>query len=121
MDFEQQVIDQVKSAIRDSIKEKLSGYGSPLQSIISDAVKLNDAKIRNIVYSSVSAVVDSEEFKKEMTTQFAHSVARKLTISFSEGLADRAMQAIKSDQVLRAKAISAVEQLISSSQNNTGK
>lgn len=112
MNFEQEIVNQVKDAIRSSIKERLSGYGSPLTSIVNDAVKANDTKIREIVYGAVSAVLESEDFRKEMQNQFAHSVARKLTVQFSDSLADKAMQAIKADQVLRAKAIAAVAAVI---------
>ena|SRR5579872_3993258 len=115
-DLDQQILNEVKDAIRASIREKLSGYSSPLTNIVNDAVKRNDDKIRAIIYSAVDSIVESDAFKEEMRNQFAHSVARKLTIQFSDSLADKAMQAIKSDQVLKAKAIAAVAKVIDSAQ-----
>lgn len=112
MDLEKEVIDSVQEAIRTSIKEHLCGYNSPLQKIVDEAVKVHDKQIREVVYLAVSSTVSSNEFKEEMRTAFAHTVARQLVADFSKSLAAKATEAVKCDQVLRARAVSAVEDIL---------
>lgn len=92
-------------------KEKLEGYSSPLDSIIADAFKMNEAAIRSAVYAATTECVKAESFQKQLTEALNHKLAN-LVINKCAGLVEKSFQSLMQDQVLRNKLQSAVIEII---------
>lgn len=92
-------------------KEKLEGYSSPLDQIVTDAFKMNEATIRTAVYAATTECVKSESFGKQLIDALNHKLAN-LVINKCAGLVEKSFQALMQDQVLRTKLQSAVIEII---------
>ena len=101
-----------EAAIR-RFKEKLEGYGSPLDAIISDAFKVNSDIIRAAVYKATSDCVNSEDFAAQLVQHLNHKLAN-LIINKCSGLVEKSFQALMQDAVLRNRLQSAVIAIIES-------
>lgn len=92
-------------------KEKLEGYRSPLEPIIEEAFKANDAAIRKAVHAATSECVNSPDFAKQLVNQLNHKLAN-LVINKCSGLVEKSFNNIMQDAVLRTKLQTAVIAII---------
>lgn len=99
-----------ESAIK-RFKEKLEGYGSPLDPIIADAFKVHGETIRAAIYKATGDCVNSPDFKEHLVAALNHKLAN-LVINKCSGLVEKSFQTVMQDQVLRTKLQSAVITII---------
>lgn len=108
---EEQLMSIMAKAAISRFKEKLEGYSSPLDSIITDAFKVNEPTIRKAVYEATTNTVHSDSFGKALTEALNHKLAN-LVISKCSGLVEKSFQNLMQDQVLRTKLQAAVVSII---------
>jgi hypothetical protein len=92
-------------------KSKLEGYASPLESIITDAFKLNSDTIRAAVYKATAECVNSPDFAAQLVQHLNHKLAN-LVINKCAGLVEKSFNSLMQDAVLRNKLQSAVIEII---------
>ena len=108
---EEQLESLLATAAIKRFKEKLEGYASPLDGIITDAFKINEPAIRKAVYEATTNTVNSDAFTKSLTDALNHKLAN-LVINKCSGLVEKSFQTLMQDQVLRNKLQSAVIAII---------
>ncbi len=112
MNFEQEIKNTIQKALGESVRKHLDDYASPLKTMVFDAIRVNDSELRSFIYESVSAVIADESFRNSARDQIKHKVAKELTNSFGEGIFKRSIEQLKSDPLIKARCISAIEKII---------
>lgn len=110
---EEQVAALMANAAIMRFKQKLEGYSSPLDSIITDAFTINETAIRKAVHEATTKTVQSESFSKSLLDALNHKLAN-LVINKCAGLVEKSFQNLMQDPVLRNKLQSAVIAIIES-------
>ncbi len=112
-EFDKQVLTIMQNAVSDTIKARMTEYGSPLKPIIDDAFKVHAETIRKIMYESMGEAISDGNFKESVKQAFYHKVARGLVDGIS-GSVDKAINQFKQDPTIKAKMVLAIEQIIKS-------
>lgn len=111
MNFEQKVLDVIYETISTQIGSALSGYNSPLRKVVDGVVNKHYEKLQNDFESALLGVIDKKGFEKELRDCFQHVLAKQFVSSFTS-TTDKAISTIKNNQVLKAKMIVAIENII---------
>jgi hypothetical protein len=93
------------------VKNKLEGYNSPLEAIVTDAFKLNSDAIRAAVYKATAECVSSPDFGAQLVQHLNHKLA-SLVIAKCSGLVEKSFQGLMQDPILRNKLQSSVIAII---------
>lgn len=109
--LEKDILASINHSIQEVIKERLSGYDSPLTKLVNSVVGENEQKLRTVFSEAFVLVVDSNDFKKEVHQAFQHKVA-KLLVSKLEGSIEKSVNLLRSDPTIKAKMILAIENII---------
>ena len=112
LDFDKIILNEVRTAIGTAISTQLGGYSSPLVPAIKDAISKYDADIRCLINEAIGTVMADKEFRNSMIEQIRHKVAKELTQAFGEGIFAKTINSIKSDQMIKARCIIAIENII---------
>lgn len=105
------VLDLMKEAVLKKFRDKLEGYNSPLEEIISDAFKVNSDTIRRAVYRATEECVNAPEFVGQLVGHLNHKLAN-LVINKCAGLVEKSFQELMQDAVLRNRLQTAVITII---------
>jgi hypothetical protein len=111
-ELEKQVINEIKSGLRDAVIKHLGDYGSPLKAMVADAIRVHDVQLRNFIYEAVGEVFLDNDFREKAKEQIRHKVARELTASFGEGIFKKSIDAMKSDPTIKARCVIAIENIV---------
>jgi hypothetical protein len=105
------LLDLLKEAAMKKFKDKLEGYGSPLEAIVMDAFKVNADTIRAAIYKATEECVNSPDFVSQLVGHLNHKLAN-LVINKCSGLVEKSFQELMQDAVLRNRLQSAVIAII---------
>lgn len=108
------IIQAVWDGVRDGVKNKLSGYGTPLDKLLSDILTENAEKFRVLIGDAISTAVDDKSFREEIKSAVRSNLARLLVARFG-GELEKQVNALKSDPATRARITLAIEQLVAGS------
>lgn len=111
MEFEKLLVDAINQGIREAVKTKLSGYQSPLDGIIGDALKRHDADFRSMLYSAVQSAVGDENFRSYIAAAVRGKLAKVLIDRFG-GELEKQVNILKSDPATRARITLAIEEIV---------
>jgi len=111
-EFEKGVLSIMQNAVTDTIKARMTEYGSPLKPIIDDAFKVHADTIRKIMYDAMGEAINDGNFKESVKQAFYHKVARGLVDGIA-GSVDKAINQFKQDPTIKAKMVLAIETIIS--------
>lgn len=93
-------------------KEIIDGYSSPLRDIVSEVVKENAEKIRNVYREMLNDLLDEPmKLKQDIKEEFRRKVAKNL-VGKLEGQVEGAVNVLQQDQTLKAKMIVVLEKFI---------
>ena len=112
MNFDEEIKSVIKKSLGESIRKHLDDHGSPLKTMVFDAIKVHNAELRNFIYDAVGQVWLDEDFKQQAKEQIRHKVARELTASFGEGIFKKCIDQLKSDPLIRSRCVAAIESII---------
>jgi hypothetical protein len=101
----------IRDAIREGVKAKLSGYNSPLEKLMTDAVAKHSDKFRQLLEESIGECVLDEEFRKQIKQAVTHSLAKTLVQRFG-GEIEKQVNVLKSDPTTRARITLAIEEIV---------
>lgn len=111
-ELDKMVINEIRNALKDSVIKHMNDYGSPLKTMVFDAVKVHDGELRKFIYEAVSETFLDAEFRKQAKEQIRHKVARELTSSFGEGIFKKSIDTLKGDPTIRARCVLAIENIV---------
>lgn len=110
--LEHSVVTTVQHAIKGSIEKSLSGYDSPLNKYLKEAVDSNSDTIKELFNSVVTEGFSSEEFRESCKTHILNKIARNV-ISGLDGSVDKVVIQMKQDSIFRSKLTLMVNTLVS--------
>lgn len=119
MELEKLILKQAKESVAVGIKTALEGYNSPLNKLVVSVVSENEKYLKEIVSSVFTKIINSEGFKDSVNTAFKHKLA-KILVSKLEGSVEKAVTTLRSDPVIRAKMVLAIENIINESDTIAG-
>lgn len=111
MNLEQDILQQVQTAMKKAIQENLVAYNSPLRKLTDRVVEENSDEIHEVMNTAFKSVIRTGEFKATVLQEFEHKVA-KLLVSQLSGQVEKAVHALKQDPKMKAKMILAIEDII---------
>jgi hypothetical protein len=114
MNFEQQVLDSLKTGISEVIVTKLGGYNSPLDGVIKDVFETEGQAVTDLLKSVFREVIGSDEFKVTIKQEFQRKVAKNL-VGMMEGQVTKAANALRQDPTMRSRMILAIEKIVTDS------
>jgi len=107
-----QVEEMVMGALIDKFgKEINQSYSSPIIPIIKEVIDENREKIKTVFQEALDTSFNDKEFQKIVREEFKHKVAKQMVGSL-EGEVEKAVNAIRQDQTLKARMILAIEKMI---------
>lgn len=115
--LEQDVLKTAQTAINTAIGTIMTGYNSPLTSLVKSVVDENATELRKIISESFTHVIRTEDFKKSILDAFSHKVARTI-ISNNDGLFDKVSNELKQDAIFKSKMAIAVSNVVNECLNH---
>ncbi len=111
METEKLLVDAIRDGIRKGVAEKLGGYQSPLDPIITEALKKHDPELRSMLHAAVQSAVGDEGFRNEIAVAVRHKLATCLIQRFG-GELEKQVNVLKSDPTTRARITLAIEEIV---------
>lgn len=111
MSLENDILQAIRGSIADSIKAKLTGYNSPLDSLIASVVESHRAELNSLFDDAFSATIRSDEFRKHICDGVHSHLAKQLVQKFG-GEIEKQVNALKADPTSRAKITLAIEGVV---------
>lgn len=112
MNLEKSIIETIQKSVSESVRKHMDDYSSPLKTMVFDAIKVHDEKLRTFIYESVGQVWLDDEFKQQAKEQIRHKIARELTTTFGEGIFKRSIEQLKGDPIIKARCVTAIENIL---------
>jgi hypothetical protein len=110
-ELEKQIIQQARASIAEAIKESLTGYNSPLKSMIENVVSEHVSELKKIFGDAFTETIRDDAFKAIILEEFKHKVA-KMLVSKLSGSVEKAVNALRSNPVLNSQMILAIETIV---------
>lgn len=114
MDMQKQIIEEIQKGLAQAMKERLTGYSSPLNKLIDQVVTEKEQEIKALVTEAITETVSNKAFREEAKAQIKHKIARELVNSFGEGIFKKTVDKLKSDHTLKARIVVAIENMLES-------
>lgn len=106
------ILEQIKCSLADSISKTLTNqWSSPVGEMIREVFSEHSWELKSILSETISDFIRTDEFKKSLKEEFNHKLAKNC-VSLLESQVDKALLVVKNDQMLRAKMVVALENII---------
>lgn len=112
MNIEQQILQTVKDGIGDAIKSRLSGYNTPLTSLIDGAVKSREPEIRKLIEDAIDGAMIGD-FRAALQDAITHKLARVITAKM-EGEIEKRANELRASPEVRARITLAIDAALKS-------
>ncbi len=109
--MEQEIMDQVRKAIGQSIAQTLAGYDSPLKKVVEKVMKDHSAEIHELVGSAVASLLDSSDFKTSLQDAMRHKLAKTL-VGKMDGAIEKQVNELRGNPVFRARLTTAIDDIL---------
>lgn len=107
--------EEVKSLIIESLGGRLAdtmnGYNRRITEIMDDVINVHEDVIRDRLNEMLSGALKSKAFGKTLAEEFNRKVAKNLVAKL-EGSVERSVDAYRSNPLLKAKIITAIESIV---------
>jgi len=114
MEIDEIVSKELKGAIAQVVKERLSGYNSPLSKMVDEVVSSQQAEIKSLLREAITEAVSKDDFRAEVKSAFMHTLARSLMGEF-KGEIEKQANALRQQADFRARVVMAIENIVSES------
>jgi len=111
LDADKVLLHAIQDGIREGIKSKMSGYNSPFDKLIADAVAKNGPAMQSVLADAIASCLGDTEFRANIAEQVRSQLAKQLIQKFG-GELEKAVNQLKSDPATRARITLAVEQIV---------
>ena len=110
-DLQNHIIDGINKATKEAVAGCCTAYNSPFQKIVHSVIVEHEPRLREIFNNQIDSVIKSKQFKEDVKDAFQHKLAKQLVATFN-GSIDKSFNSMKSDPVIRAKSILAIQNII---------
>lgn len=114
MDINELVAKELHSAIAQTVKERLSGYNTPLSKMVDEVVSSQSQEIKSLLREAITEAVSKDDFRAEVKSAFVHTLARSLMNDF-KGEIEKQANALRQQADFRARVVIAIEKIVSES------
>lgn len=111
MDVEKLLTNSIQDGIREGIKSRLGGYNTPLDKLLADILKEQDAAFREMLGGAIESAIGDESFREEIRAQVRHKLATLLVARFG-GELEKQVNSLKSDPTTRARITLALDEIM---------
>lgn len=112
-DFENDIMQAVRTGLHNAVKEKLTGYNSPLDKLLNDIIANNASDIRALLTEGIGGALKDAEFRESIKVAVRHKLAKTLIEKFG-GEMEKQVNLLKSDPATRARITVAIDEIINS-------
>jgi hypothetical protein len=113
LDADQLLENAIRDGLRGCIKDKLSGYNSPLDKMLSAAFEKHKEALHTLLTESIASCVHDAHFRGDIAQAVRHSLAKTLVQRFG-GEMEKQVNVLKSDPTTRARITLAIEEIVRS-------
>lgn len=113
IDTDQLLLNAIRDGLREGVKSKFSGYHSPIEKLIEQAVSKHSESFRNLLEDSIASCIQEESFREEIAKATRTSLAKLLVQRFG-GEIEKQVNVLKSDPTTRARIVLAIEEIVKS-------
>ena len=110
---------EIKEVVIEGLKEKIANRYThqAVEDVIKEVMDEDESreKLKSFVRECLSFVKGDKAFEKMVKEEFQHKVAKSM-VGKLEGTVERAVDAIRQDQTLRAEMILAIEKIVKKNQ-----
>lgn len=107
--------EEIKGVVISAVREKIATRYSydVIDKMVNEVMNEEDSRVKfkKFVRECLSFVQGDKNFEKLVKEEFQHKVAKSM-VGKLEGTVERAVDAIRQDQTLRAEMILAIEKII---------
>lgn len=111
LDAEKLLSRFVEEALGEALKTKFASYNSPLDKLITESISSHNARLKELLETSIDACIVSEDFRKNIADAVNKSLAKTLIQRFG-GEVEKQVNALKSDPITRARITLAIEEIV---------
>lgn len=104
-------ISAINTAIKDSIKQSLLSFDSPIVPLLKRVFAAEEARIEQLVRKALDAALSDPNLEEEIQDAVRHKIAKSLILGV-EGEIDRRVTKLREDPMLRARIINGIEAII---------
>lgn len=111
VNIEHLVTDAFRAGLQKMLEQQIGSYNNPVAKIAEQILAAHADQIRVLLEDAVSNALSSKVLKSDLREAFGHKVA-KLLVSKLEGEVEKRVNDIRSDPIMRAKMLLAIEQVV---------
>ena len=105
--------DAIRDGIRAGVVDKLKGYNSPLEKLMTSVFEQKQADFRRLLEDAISSCLNDEAFRESIKVATRHNLAKTLIQRFG-GEIEKQVNVLKSDPTTRARIVLAIEDIVKS-------
>jgi hypothetical protein len=114
LDSEKLLVDAIREAIRDGIKNKMtSGYNNPFDKLIESVLVKHGDTFRAMIGEALQSCFDNADFREGIKAGVRHTLAKTLIARFG-GELEKQVNVLRSDPNTRARITLAIEEIVKS-------
>ena len=102
---------ELDGANAEVVKSRLSGYNSPLAKMVDEVVARQEGEIKALLREAITDAVSQDDFRREVKSAFAHTLARLLMADF-KGEIEKQASALRQQPDFRARVVMAIEKIV---------
>ena len=110
-DFHAEFLQAFRTGLAAAIKDRMTGYGSPIDKMLSGVIEAQSGDLRTLLAETISAALGDANFRETIAAAVRQKLARVLIDRFG-GELEKQVNQLKSDPVTRAKITLAIEEVV---------
>jgi hypothetical protein len=103
----------IHDGIRESVTDKLKGYNSPIDKLLTAAIEKHNSAFRELLENAIGSAVADDEFRNHIAAAVRSNLAKTLVQRFG-GEIEKQVNVLKSDPMTRARIVLAIEEIVKS-------
>lgn len=110
---DQLMFEAIRNGLQAAVKDKLTGYQSPLDKLLTDAVAKHAPEFRALLEEGIGSCLNDGVFRESIAAAVRSSLAKVLIQRFG-GEMEKQVNILKSDPTTRARITLAIEEIVKS-------
>lgn len=111
LDADKMIERAMQDAIRDGVKQALTGHNSVLGGLLSKGIANHESSFHELINQCFGDSLKNEEFRETVKSEVRRALAKSLISRFG-GEIERQVNALKRDPITRARITTAIDTVI---------